>query len=184
MTDICSPIDQGYPVPDCYKSKGGVANIYVGNKSDFESYTPALNDALDEGLIEAIALDAGAAQGFYDFTPLKFTASYILTAQENEDLGVVGYDIEVTLPFQKNEADTRNAIKMLRGNDLVVLVKDTNGTFILLGEEFGLKISSSFESGTKMADNSRWTIMLKGMEAEEPREVDAAIVPALIVPVV
>ncbi len=174
---ICIPMNSEFPLGDCYKSTGGLANIYIASKSNIETVAPELDAIDDEGLITGTTMEAGTF--FYDYTPLRFTANYVLTPQVNE-FGTVGYDIVLTLPFQKNEADTRNAIKMMRGSDLAAMVKDANGTYILLGEEYGLKVEASYDSGTAMADHNRWEIKLVGMESQEPREMDPDIVAALI----
>lgn len=166
----------------CYQSSGGVAKVYIANKSNLlaSSIVPALeSDATpaDEGLITGITMESGTY--FYDYTPIKFTANYVQTGQEN-DYGATGYEQLITLPFQKNEASTRNAIKLMKQSDLLVIVKDVNGKYFLLGEEFGLRLVANYESGTALSDHNRWMLTLKGMERVEAREVDGDIVDGLI----
>lgn len=68
----------------------------------------------------------------------------------------------------------------MKGSDLSVIVKDVNGKYFLLGEDFGLQLVATYESGTLLVDNNRWMLTLKGMERHEAREIDEDIVANLI----
>lgn len=172
----CYNINNEFPMGDCFQSSGGINKIYFTNLSNIVSYAPVLESAQSDSLITGITMTA--ATYFYDFSPVIFEANYTQAAIENAT-GVAGYDVTLTIPFAKNEAETRNAIKMLRGR-LTVIVKDVNGVYTLLGEEFGLRVAPSHDTGTAMADINRWTLVLKGQERTPAREVDPGIVSALL----
>lgn len=89
---------------------------------------------------------------------------------------------EQTLSFtmRKFSAKNRNNLRLLTQNKLMVIIKDNNGTYWLLGEVKGMRVTA-LEGGTgkAMGDLSGYTLTLMAKETLPANTVTSSIISAL-----
>lgn len=158
---------------DCTPSMGGIVEVYIANSSDVSSVT------LTTGKISAITMVNSAKFKKYLFK--RNTGSLTSTYTFDKTNGVQFVTSDLVLVFNRMETTKRVEISALAVNDLVVIVKDSNGTFFYLGYDEPVNASASDgQTGTARTDANRYSITLEDVSKEYPYEVDSTIIDALV----
>ena len=163
----------------CKDSLGGVKEVLIASYTNNEVYTYETDDTSDDfGMITGIS---GNGQ-FYRFEMRQQQGEFIQQGQHSIENGSNFWEQSVSLVFVKNNAKDRNTLLVLAQSTLLIVVKDQNGTYWLVGELNGAEISESTQSsGKAYGDLNGTTITLMGKEATPARKIDATVAEALIV---
>lgn len=161
---------------------GGVkTEVYIATRDSFdwtiaegETTPTAFTLDTDKNVITSIALVSGKKWYKYEFD--KNTA--VLTSEYQYD-GTSGEKAfcqnNLTLIFRRMDAAKRLAITSLLNSEVVVAVKDNDGTAYFLGyEEYVSSTSASFTTGTAKTDSNGTTIVLSDTTAELPLQINEA----------
>ena len=144
----------------CRDSVGGVAKIYIASLADYVS----LDATVSGGDITAFA---SASQVFYQYEQLKETSSVTETINASIQNGTVYYAPEVAVVIPKLDAATRDEIKLLAQNRVVIMYTtndETANTFVV-GHTNGLEITGGTgATGTAFGDMQGYTLTFSGME--------------------
>ncbi len=106
----------------------------------------------------------------------------ILASVEN---GTLAYETTLTAIFNKGETSTRNQIRLLAQNRLMIIAEDRNGEYWLLGETNGAELTAgSYASGTAMGDRNGYELTFVAKEAEPMKEVSSGLIATLLAPAV
>jgi len=158
----------------CRDNAGGIVEVYIGNFPT--GYTA--NEWYSEtgGTVTAIS-----GLSLYQFEPNKNSSNWVENIQSSVENGTIGYEVVVTLMFAKNDADMRNAIKVLGQANLTAIVRDKNEKYWLLGAQNGLEITGgNSASGTLLNDMNGWSITIGGTEPQPAFEVSSSIISDLL----
>jgi hypothetical protein len=160
---------------DCNKdSLGGLEVIYIAIRGDIEGYTETA------GAISAVNMKTG--KKFFKFDLVKSTSNFTNTLTANAQTGTFFYAQAATLVMNKLKAATSALVDGLAQNSLVMITKDRNGEFIMLGRENGLDVSGGTAgSGTASGDRSGYEIQFTG-EEKKMSHVSPAIIDDLLIP--
>jgi hypothetical protein len=162
----------------CRDSVGGIKSIYVTeleNKDTLTSATP--------GLISAFTLAEGTQ--FWEVELIKETSFFTDNITGSTENGTLFSDQALTVIFNKGDVDTRNFVKLMAQNRLMVIVLDRNGIYWLLGESNGLDlVTGNFSSGTAMADRNGYELSFVGKEPNQAQSVTSGLMATLLVPAV
>lgn len=151
-------------VQDCATSKGGVAEVYIANYADVASVTVTTNQ------ITAITMETGKVFYRYYFRPN--TASMTSTLNVDAAAGVNFVQTELTMLFSRMETTKRVEMAALAVNDLVAIVKDSNGVMWYLGEEEPITATAADgQTGTQKTDANRYSITLTDANSSWPKVV-------------
>jgi hypothetical protein len=162
----------------CRDSVGGIKAIYVTELANKETLTSAT-----EGLISAFTLAEGTQ--FWTVDLIKETSFFTATTTVSSENGTNFSDQALTVIFNKGDVATRNFVKLLSQNDLMIIVLDRNGIYWLLGETNGMTlVTGPFNSGTAMADRNGYDLQFVGKESNPPQSVTSGLMAALLVPAV
>lgn len=165
-TTITSGIGKG-----CNDAQGGLKKVWIAQTENVLTILPAASTETT-GIITSFTM--ATASKFYEFAPTKFTAKWVDNGKPNGNHGGYSYEPTLTLPFSKNEASKRNAVKLLGKSDVSAIVLDQNNKYWYLGEVNGMNlITSAYDSGAALTDPNLWTLTFTGYEPNPPREVDA-----------
>lgn len=164
-------LTQGFAL-DCRDSIGGIKSIMVAELSAKATLTSS------DGLISALTLEA--TKNFYKYEFRKQTGNFTETIEASDENGTLFYTQELNIQLSKLEVAKRNELYLLAKNDLLVIVEDRNGNYWLLGEENGMVIGGSGESGTAMGDFSGYNLTFTGAEREPAKAVEATVVAGLL----
>jgi len=156
----------------CKDNAGGIVEAYIGNYPS--GYTAEEWYSEVEGNVTGIS-----GLTIFTFVPNKsssFWGDNISASSTN-----IGYEHAVTLLFSKNEASKRNQVKLLGQATLIIIVRDRNGKYFMLGPQAGMELmEGNSSSGTALADTNGWTLTFKGDEPYPALEVSASVVSGLI----
>ena len=158
----------------CKDSQGGIEYLYI---ADLPTYDTIATDV--DGKITS--LDAGGSPvsiTFYKFEVPKQTSNFQETINADNAAGTVFYQQDVLMVFNKMQATTRDQIRLLAQNPkLLVVVKDANGEFIVVGTTRGAEVSAgTVSTGTNYGDRNGGEITITGLEPDPAYFAAAAFV--------
>lgn len=158
---------------DCQPSMGGIVEAHAINKE----YVTAMTET--DGGISAITLES--SQTFKSFYFNRNTGSMTSTYTLDPATGVRYVTTDLVLQFNRMETAKRIEMTALAQNELVLIVKDANGKYWLLGkDEPVMATAGTGETGTARGDRNGYSITLQDTSLEMPFEVDADIVAGLL----
>ena len=154
----------------CDASKGGVVDIYVAT---FDSISGISYESGNTEVVSAITMNSGKT--FYHFNIRKGTASFTSTLNVDAANGVNFVSTELTMQFTRMEAAKRTEMKALALNELVVIAKDANGNYWLLGEQNPvLANGGASQTGAATSDGNFYQITLVDENDTYPKQVLAS----------
>ena len=150
-------ITQGFTL-DCRDSVGGIQALYINTVANVTAYTEA------SGTVSALT-KSGV---FYKYELEEENSMAQRVATGNRQNGTVFFAQEITAIFQKLTYQTRDKLVALHKNRLVIVVKDNNGKFWIMGKDRGLMTTTSTgATGTAMGDLNGYTVVFAGNEPED-----------------
>jgi hypothetical protein len=162
----------------CRDSVGGIKEIYVselGNKATLTSAT--------EGLISAFTLSTG--KQFWTIALVKETSEFEEKIVPSTENGTRFYETDLKITLRKGDVATRNLLKLLVQNQLMIIILDRNGTYWLMGETNGADMDpSSFKSGKAMGDMNGYEVAFKAKEENPMQQVTGSLMATLLAPAV
>jgi hypothetical protein len=156
----------------CRESVGGIKTAYILDASGAEITLTEAN-----GVVTAMSVGGSSVTSLsgdmFEFEQTKQTASLVSTVTASEENGTVFHSSVLSLVFNKLEATKLNQLKLLAANSkLVIVVKDNNDKFWMVGNENGAVVSGgSAETGTAFGDRSGVTIEFTGLSKSPIFEV-------------
>ena len=160
-------------VRDCSPSMGGIVEALIANK---ESVTGI---SASSDMISEITMASSAKFKRYAFP--RNTGSLTSNYTIDQTTGVRYVASDLVLIFNRMETAKRVEISALAQNDLVIIVKDANGKYWLLGKDEPVNAPAGDGlTGTARADRNGYSITLQDNSLEMPYEVDPSIIDALI----
>jgi hypothetical protein len=164
-------LTQGFTI-GCNDSVGGIVEFIVGDWGTLGDVTQN-----SSGMVTAI----GGSSFAYQYEAEKATSSMTENIQTNRENGTVYYEQLASYVLNKTSQDKRNEIKLLAQAKLVVIVKDKNDKYWLMGQRAGVRLDpSTTEWGTALADRNGYTLNFKAEEVEPMPEVDSSIIAGLL----
>ena len=153
-------LTQNFALP-CRDSVGGISKIYIATLADYES----LGETVSGGDITAFS--NAPLQVFYSYEQLKETSAVTETITASIQNGTVYMAPEVTVVLPKLATATRDEIKLLAQNRVVIMYTtndETPNTFVV-GRTNGLEITAgTAATGQSFGDMQGYTLTFSGME--------------------
>ena len=88
----------------------------------------------------------------------------------------------VNLIFTKNDADNRNVLKVLAQSTLLIIVKDQNNLYWVVGESNGADLTAStVGAGKAYGDLNGSTVSFEGKESAPARQISQTAFDSLTV---
>ena len=153
---------------DCRDSVGGIKEIYIAN---FDNVSSASNTS---GQISTISMVSGTK--FFTFGLEKENAEYKNIATGSLENGTTFYSSELIFTWKKMSAAQKNSLKLLAQARLMVIVKDANDVYWVMGTTRaadGLTIENG--SGKAFGDMNGATVTITGMEPDFDPEFTGTI---------
>ena len=166
----CSQTLAAYQLSDCFSSRGGIKAVWVANY-------------VEDGFTMSTA---GTVTGFstavtwYKQELHRNLAS--LTSTYNYDDGTKSSYVstEAVWQYLKMQKESRIQMNALAKGDLMVVVEDANGTYIALGVQEPVKVTSGTgESGTDRADRNAYEVTVTDYNDSYPPMLDASAIELL-----
>lgn len=152
---------------------GGIVEALIANK---ESVTEI---SVTTDMVSSITMASDAKFKRYAFP--RNTGSLSSNYAIDQTTGVRYVASDLVLQFNRMETAKRVEISALAQNDLVVIVKDANGKYWLLGKDDPVNATAGDGlTGTARTDRNGYSITLQDNSLEMPYEVDPSIIDALI----
>lgn len=157
---------------DCQPSMGGIVEVLAINREYVKSM-----DA-ESGTIDSIGVET---EKFKAFHFARNTGSMTSTYTIDPATGVRYVTTDLVLQFNRMETTKRVEMVALAQNELVLIVKDANGKYWLLGkDEPVMATAGEGVTGTARSDRNGYSITLQDTSLEMPYEVDPAIIAELV----
>jgi hypothetical protein len=156
-------ITSGITTPACadrFSSPGiNREDIWVFNHSEIASFTAGAQT----GEISAITFSPSYEVGFV-VASHKNSAQFVEELQTSEEAAPF-YNQTFSIRIIANDTATRNAIEDMVDVDLVIVFKQKNGKFRIIGETGGVKLSEQvYDSGKTAGDSIGDTLVFTGVE--------------------
>lgn len=155
----------------CDTFMGGIEKVFIACFDDVTDVT------VEEEVITAIESSESA---FKEFSFRKQTGSVTTNITKDEATGSTFYESDIVLQFAKQETAKRVEIGALAVGDLVVIVKDNNGTYWYFGKDFPVSLKEGAgETGTAFGDFNGYNLTLGDFAKELPYEVEKEAIKGL-----
>lgn len=164
---------------DCRDNAGGIEYAYI-----LDATGEMIDVTEAAGVVSAITVGstsiASLSGEMFLFDQVSQVANMTESGSFSTENGTVFYNNVLNLVFNKIEATKLQQLKLLAQNaKLLVIVKDNNGKFWMVGNERGCTCTASTtESGTAFGDRNGISIEFTGTAPEPMYEVTVAEDPA------
>ena len=149
----------------CKDNMGGIKEVYIALYSDIANIT----FDVESGKVINLG-DSGNYFKAYKFR--KQTGGMTSTMTTDDAVGTQYWTTEVTLQFSKMETSKSVEINALCMADTLIIVKDSNNRYWLLGYDNPVSVTSaSAQSGSAYGDLNGYNITLSDISKELPMEV-------------
>lgn len=164
---------QGNSIP-CRDSVGGISKLYISEIANKGSLTTT------SGVITAWTMASG--KKFWVYEVESENASFTDTTTVSTENGTKFNEQGGTWTIKQLNSSNRNELDSIAKNRLMVIAKDNNGVYWLLGETNGMDtVTIAATSGKAMGDLNGYTITLIGKEPAPAKEVTASLLTTLVV---
>lgn len=148
-------INTGYPL-GCRDNIGGVQRVLVKTFNRAQTYTYNLSGEI---------LTGSTTETFYEIQQSSEVADFKQDGQHSVENGTNFWNQTVSLVFHKYQSSLRDFIYILAQQEVVFLIQDQNGTWVLVGEQNGANLTASTANAGKMyGDMNGSTVTLIGKE--------------------
>ncbi len=159
-------ITTGVDAPDCgsrFSSPGiNRTDIWIFNHSEVLAFTSSIVGEVDD--LTMVATKVGFKLDVHKNT--VFWGEELQTSEEAAPF----YNQTFTARIIATDTATRNAIEDLVDVDLVIVAKQKNGKFIIVGEDAGVKLTEqTFESGKIAGDAVGNMLVFTGQSNQKTR---------------
>jgi len=163
---------------DCRSSLGGVKAVYIGSTTGQDisiTATTGVATALTAqgGTIDITSVADLTTNGMFEFQQPRQSASLSETGAFSEENGTAFYTSVLSMVVNTLEGEKLNTLNILGQNTrLVVVVKDANDRFFILGNTSGAIVTASTsETGVSFGDRSGITIEISAISAQPMYEL-------------
>jgi len=147
----------------CKDSLGGIKEVYIANYSGATTYTYDADD-----IIDTVTLGGS----FYTFEQRNEAGEFTQTGNHSVENGSNFWSQMVNLVFTKNDAENRNILKVLAQSRLLIIVKDQNDSYWVVGEGNGADLTAStVGAGKAYGDLNGSTVSFEAKEKAPARQI-------------
>ena len=133
----------------CKDSAGGLKEVYFALKDSSTAIT-------QDGTNQVTSITIG--DSWYKYEPRNATSTMTDNPRVNRQNGTAFYEQGVSLVLTKMEQAKRNEIILLAKANMLVIVKDQNDRYWLLGQDNGIEMADSEAGlGTELGDRNGYT---------------------------
>ena len=147
----------------CKDSLGGIKEAYISSFSSATTYTYDSDDIID-------TVTSGG--NFFTFAQRNEQGEFTQTGNHSVENGTNFWSQMVSLVFTKNDATNRNILKVLAQSTLLIIVKDQNNLYWVVGESNGADLTAStVGAGKAYGDLNGSTVSFEGKESAPARQM-------------
>lgn len=155
-------LTQGF-VKGCKDSTGGIKEFLIGNRPTTFAVTKNAS-----GMVTSYT----GTVAWYRYIPRKQTSTLGEEIQASEENGTVFFQQTAQMVLTKMEVTKQNEVKLLAQADLVIIGKDQNGKYWLMGIENGMSlVASPVTVGKAYGDLNGYTLNFEGAEPSNMPEI-------------
>lgn len=165
-------LTQGYT--EACRTSGGLEWAAIFQRKNLATLTAS------GGEVTAITLTGGTQAFAFQIDPELSSFEDVATSNENRALMSAQ---TVTLVLLNNKRTTRNLVMELAKDDVVIIVRQTNGELKVLGLDYGLRLmTGTNNSGVAMSDRNGFELSFQRNNKELALDISQANTDALLVP--
>jgi len=165
-------LGNGLPL-GCKDSLGGIKEAYIASFSSATTYTYDAEDIIDTVV---------GGGNFFTFAQRNEQGEFTQTGNHSVENGSNFWSQMVNLIFTKNDAVNRNTLKVLAQSTLLIIVKDQNGLYWVIGEGNGADLTAStIGAGKAYGDLNGSTVSFEGKESAPARQMSQTAFDSLTV---
>jgi len=151
----------------CKDQVGGLDAIFIVNHADITAYTM---DGTDTDLIASLTGSPNAYK-----IELKGTSNFDQAITPSRENGTTFFDQVLNITLKKQDISTHKELKILAWSRPVIVIKDNNNNYFLMGKEHGAEVTGgSIVSGAGMGDLTGYTLTFGAQERVPANFIDAS----------
>lgn len=160
---------------ECKNGLGGISNLWAVEQNSADTIT------ITAEVVTAMTLTG--ARVFFGWKFAKDSAIMDMDLTPSIENGTTTYGHKLGMKFWKYETTKRNEIKAIAVAPIMVIAKDSNGVYWLLGKNRGLDMQpSTATTGSKLSDFAGFDLTFMSEEPNLPIEIDVATITSLNLP--
>lgn len=170
---------------DCLEEIGGIETAYVMRNANLDTSQGTNGydtDTTTGNTITSIYLTSSSSTDlFQEIQTVDTSSNWGETRNFELANGTQGYETLLTYIVPLSDSTTRKVLNEMMKNKCIVIVKNVDGRYFLLGKRNGgYWTSGSYNSGSAISDRNGFEIMFSSFETDLAYEVSSSIVAALI----
>lgn len=163
----------------CRDAAPGLTTVYV---TEFSNYTQGTITSAS-GIITNVASFLNSGKKFWTYELEMGVGSEVENINPDAKTGTLSIVPNLNFYIPKKQAAIAQQVMLLAQQDLLFIVKDRNGKYRLLGEEFGMRmVASTAPSGVAGNEQSGYVLAFSGEERKLANEVPSTLIGALTTP--
>jgi hypothetical protein len=164
-------IIEGSTIP-CRDRVGGISELYL---TEFANVTSTTNTS---GTITAMT--QAASTKFWKYSLEKENAAFTDNYQTSVENGTSWSEPELVFTLKGFTAKNKNNIRLVSQNAVVIIIKDNNGTYKMLGITNGMDlVTAPGVTGKMVNDFNGLTLTFKGKEPNYAPEVSSSVISSM-----
>jgi len=162
----------------CRDNASGLYTLFVANYPSGTTTSSAFLTKDENGMVtDFTGSSVTTPVTFYEFTPNKNSGAFTEEYQISLENGVHSYSQKVEASFAKMDQEKQNLIDSLASGNFLVVAKDRNGKFFLMGENDAAAIGAGTAgSGKGLTDLNGYALTFEASEGKPSPEVDPAAI--------
>ena len=123
-------LNQGWLL-GCRDNTGGIQEIYIKSFQATASYTYDITNQVGTSSVP---------ETFYKFEQTSEASEFTQAGQHSIENGTNFYNQNVNMVFLKYQASLRDLVYVLAQKELLIIIKDQNGNYFMIGEQNGANL--------------------------------------------
>lgn len=158
---------------DCLDASGSIETIYVAEWSRVSSVTENTS-----GQVTAISMTGNSK--FLEYQIEKGVGNFTQTSTHSKENGTTVYDQVLTIPINKTSLTKDFILKLTGYNRLMIIVKDNNGEYKLMGRTGANMTQNVSTTGTALGDKQGYTLTFNAQEKQFAGTIDSSVISGII----
>ena len=162
----------------CRDSAGGAYTFFIANyPSGTTTSAEFLTKDVDGKVTDFTGTTVAVAVPFYEFTPNKNSGEFTETYEVSLENGTRGYAQMAKFSLSKIDQDKQNLVDQLATGNFLVVVKDRNSNFFLMGEnDAAVLTGGNSGTGLELTNMNGYAIEMGSSEGKPAAQVDASAI--------
>lgn len=170
---------------DCIEGIGGVETIYVMKHTNLATVSGTSGydvDTTGHTITQIYVASDASTDIFQEIQTTDNSSAWVENRQFEIANGSQGWETQLTYVIPKSDADTRYDVNQMVKSKCLVIVKNVDGRYYLLGKrKGGYFTGGDYASGQNLSDRNGYSLVFTSFELDTAWEISSSIITSSLV---